>query len=79
MDNSIVPKSAGHTEECVTGRFITSSFAMEPGEPYGDPSDSYSIEAKTASLFEGSIVFSSFEELEEFSQHLAEYVKRHKK
>ena len=52
---------------------------MEPGEPYGDPSDSYSIEAKTASLFEGSIVFSSFEELEEFSQHLAEYVKRHKK
>lgn len=79
MEKSIVPKSAGHTEECVTGKHITSSFAMEPGAPYGDSSDSYSIEAKSASMFEGSIVFASFEEMEEFSQHLADYVKRHKK
>ncbi len=79
MNDSMIPMTPGHIEESINGEHIMSSFAMEPGAPYGDPTDVYRIKARSASMVEGSIIFSSFDEMEEFSKHLADYVKRHKK
>ena len=79
MNDTSSSMTEGHTEESVVGKHVISSFAMEPGAPYGDETDVYSIKANSATMVEGSIVFSSFDEMEEFSNHLADYVQRHKK
>lgn len=79
MNNSRSNQTPGYTEESIVGNHVISSFAMEPGAPYGDPTDVYGIKVNSDAMQEGKIIFSSFEEMEEFSRHLAEYVERKRK
>ncbi|MDE6682553.1 MAG: hypothetical protein K2J87_03915, partial [Muribaculaceae bacterium] len=56
-----------------------SSFSMEPGANHGEEDDAYFVAVQTESLSAGTLAFSSFDELEEFSRHFSEYVKCRKR
>lgn len=61
------------------GRYVSSSFSMEPGANHGDEDDAYFVEVKTGQLPAGTLGFSSFDELEEFFRQLSRYVERRRK
>lgn len=67
--NNIDPK-----DYSVEGAHLKATFSMEPGAQYGDVNDAYAIEALLPNIPGGVICFESFEQMEEFSQHLAMYV-----
>lgn len=81
MNNDIIiPKTPGSREESITGKYITSSCAMEPGEAYGDGCrDSYCVEVTANDHRVDALFFSDVAEIEEFIGHLTEFVRKFKK
>lgn len=67
--NIINPK-----EYNIDGEYLKASFSMESGAEYGDVNDAFAIEADLPNIKGGVICFESFEQLEEFSEHLSHYV-----
>ena len=67
------------TEYHAHGENVDSTFSMEPGAAYGDNSDAYYIEAMCPAFSPGSLSFSSFEQMEEISRQLSEYVEHCRK
>ena len=59
----------------IRGEFVKSEFAMEVAPEYGSE-PSFFIEAKLPNIQGGVISFESFEQMEEFSRHLARYVEQ---
>ena len=75
-----VPKDATPSEELTfKGKYVNSSFSMEPGANHGCEDDAYFVEVKTRSLAAGTLAFEYFEQLEEFSRQLSQYVERERK
>lgn len=61
-------------EYSIEGTHLNAVFSMEPGAQYGDVNDAFAIEADLPNIKGGIICFESFEQLEEFSEHLSHYV-----
>ncbi|MDE7466712.1 MAG: hypothetical protein K2M59_09905 [Muribaculaceae bacterium] len=69
-DNLRVP---GREELKMTGDFIDTDFALEPGAAYGMNEDSVAIKSGTRNAT-GVIIFSSGAELREFAKQLNRYL-----
>lgn len=58
------------------GTKVNTSIAMEPGEAYGGDVDYYVVEAAGFDMLEERMVFSSFDQLEEFHKQVGAYIDR---
>lgn len=85
--SSIVPKTPGSTYEEINAEDCAYFFAFEPDPDYAgtsvsidhaDRADCYNAGIKRNGHEEGSIFFTSLQEMENFANQLLDYVRRHK-
>ena len=76
----IVPKSKDSRYETMEGEKVTSYFAFEPDPDMEGGPVSFCVDVKTKSdPVNGTLFFSSLEEIEECANILLDYVRKHKK